>query len=213
MNINVIQADNSQTFDYLTFPEQNPANQYYIQQQLAQFSNALTETGKQFIEASRAIYDKVNDSNAVRAAKVAIRMAKGIFHPNAIVPLETLDDIRTAQPVMQRYIMANPDIRGYYHRQQCDGYSDTYIDNEPKRIGKDHYDYRRVTDGMIQDNVGVNDDDYSWSSINYYEDLLEGDRDLVFQEKKDIMSTWNVMKMFIEANEDPTNIFSGELGV
>jgi predicted transcriptional regulator len=210
MQVNVINTSSLDSFDYLLFPDQNPNNQYFIQQQLTRFSDTLTDAGKKFLETTKAIYEKINDSNAVRAAKAAVRMAKGIFHPNSIIYLDNLDYIRTAQPVMQRFIMAEPTIRQYYHEQKCDGFADTYVDIHPGQIGDQHYDYRRVMDAIIQDSTDE-EGNYEWVSKNYLEDLITGDRELHFEEKIDILKTWDVMKMFISQGEDPTNIFGGKL--
>ena len=210
MQVGVIDSSSLDSFDYLLFPDQNPNNQTFIQQQLSNFSNTLTETGKRFMETTKAIYEKINDSNAIRMAKAAIRTAKGILHPNTIVHLDNLEYIRTAQPVMQRFIMAEPTIRQYYHEQKCDGYADTYVDIHPNKIGDDHYDYRRVMGGIIQDSVDENGD-YEWVSKNYLDEITEGDRELSFDEKVDILKTWDIMKMFMEAGEDPTNVFGGKL--
>lgn len=211
MHVNVIEAG-VDSYDYLIYPEQNPINQTYIQNQLNNFSSTLTDVGMKFVEASRAIYEKINDSTAIRTARAAVRMAKGMFHPNMIVPLESIDDIRAAQPMMQRYIMADPTIRALYHNQQCDGYSDTYVDLEPGRIADNHYDYRRVMDAMVFDAEDA-DGDYEWRSKNYYEELAPGDRELTFQEKNDILTTWSVMDMFIEAGKDPSNIFESDVDI
>lgn len=212
MNIQVVPVNSIASFDYMLFPDQNPQNQLYIQQQLSQFSASLTDVGRKFVEASRAIYDKINDSNAIRLAKAAIRMTKGLFHPNSIVYLNTIEDIRNAQPVMQRYIMAEPTIREIYHQQRCDGYSDTYADIEPGSLRDDHYDYRRVMDHVIQDTVN-SDGEYEWVAKSFLEELRPGDKDLTHDEKCDILSTWEVMQAFISAGKDPTNIFEGDLAI
>ena len=47
--------------------------------------------------------------------------------------------------------MAQPDIRSLYHKGHCDGYSDTYVDMEPGLVGEQHYDYRRVMDGVVEE--------------------------------------------------------------
>ena len=209
MFVNVINAGAAGTsaFDYLLYPDQNPATSAYLQQQLSNFGNTVTDIGRQFLEQTRVVYDRVNDSSVVRAARSALRSAKGMFHPNTIIPLDTLDELRNAQPIMQRYIMAEPTIRDIYHRQLCDGFYPTYQDMEPTKVGDDHYDYRRVMDGMIVET------DEGWKATNYYEDLLIDDRDLTFQEKSYIISTWDMIKMFIEAGEDMTNPEGGELGI
>jgi hypothetical protein len=207
MAINVIQGGTVDSFDYLAFPSQNPMNTVYLENQLSNFSQSLTDIGRQFIETSKAIYEKVNDSNAIRIAKAALRMAKGIFHPNEIVSLTTIDEMRFAQPVMQRYIMAEPTVRTFFHKQQCDGYSSSYFDPEPTSIGKDHYDYRRVMSGIIVDEVDSEGNE-RWVSHNYYDEARDNEPELDFQEKVTILKTWNIAKMFIEAGQDPTDPFA-----
>lgn len=209
MAIQVHHGGTVDSFDFLAFPEQNPANNMYIQNQLSNFSQSLTDIGRKFIETSQAIYERVNDSNAMRIAEAAVRMARGMFHPNTVVHLSTLDELRFAQPMMQRYIMAEPTLREVYHRQQCDGYSDTYADIEPKAISENHYDYRRVMDAVIVDIVDENGDD-SWVSRNYIEELHPDDKPLDIIQKADILSTWEIVKMFVAAGQDPTNPFAAK---
>jgi hypothetical protein len=206
MAINVIHSGSVDSFDYLAFPNQNPANTLYIQNQLTNFSQSLTDIGRKFIETSQAIYERVNDSNAIRAAKAAVRMAKGMFHPNEIRPLTTMEDIRFAQPIMQRYIMAQPDLRQMYHRQQCDGFSESYVDIEPNRVGLDHYDYRRVMSGIVVDETTPDGED-GWVSRTFFEDERGIDAPLDFADKVNILKTWDLVSMFVEAGKDPSDPF------
>jgi hypothetical protein len=206
MAIQVINVDDPCAFNYMLYPEQHINTRQFVQQQLSGFNNSLTDVGRSFIETSRSIYDQFNNSNAIRMAKAVVRMAKGIFHPNTIYELNDLEVMRSCQPIMQRYMMAEPTIRKLYHQQRCDGYSDTYYDVQPKVVGVDHYDYRRVTDGM------VNDDDDGWTCVNHYEDLRPDDKDLSIEEKVDILKSWELAEMFIKAGEDPTNVFGGKIG-
>ncbi len=201
--VNVIHAGDVRSFDAMLFPEQSPQTSSYIQSQLNSFSSTLTEIGKQFVESSKALYEKINDSNAIRLAKAAVRMAKGMFHPNMIIPLETLEDVRAAQPMMQRYIMAEPTLREQYHRQLVDGFSDTYADVEPKRIGEKHYDYRRVMDGIV-----IDDEEEGWIANNYFEDLRGDDRDLDLVEQRAILKTWDIIRMALASEKDPSDPFA-----
>lgn len=209
--INVIPTDYVESFNYLITPEQNPINSQYLHNQFQQMSDTLTGIGKKFIEASKQIYETVNNSDTIRMAKAAIRMAKGMFHPNTIISLETLDDLRAAQPVMQRWLMAEPTIRNIYHEQKCDGYSHNYVDVHPNDIGDNHYDYRRVMDGIIVEQTDEQGES-TWSAKTYADDLFEEDRDLTIDEKANILQSWEIMRMFIKAGEDPTNIYGGEIG-
>jgi hypothetical protein len=202
--VNVIEAS-PQAFDFLAFPNQSPNNATYFQTQLHNFSNTLTETGARFLQGAKAIYEKVNNSHAIRIAKAAIRHAKGIYQPNVIIQIDDVEGMRSATPMMQNYIMAQPDLRTLYHKQLVNGYSDTYIDIDPKRNKDDHYYYRRVMDGVVQDSE--ENGEYRWVSRNYHDDLIEGHTDLTFQEKHDVMLTWNQIVALLADNKDPTDIF------
>jgi len=208
--INVIQAPNPDSFNYLAFPDQNPDTARYIQNQLTNFSNTLTDVGLSFMNASQDIYKQINDSMSVRAAKAAVRRAKGMFHPNVIVYQDNIEDIRSSQPIMQRYNMAQPTVRELYHKQRCDGYSDTYRDMHPGDIKHDHYDYRRVMDGIIYDDVN-DEGEYTWAVNTYAHDNIGDDVDLTFDEKTDIISTWELIEMFMKEGEDPTDIYENKL--
>lgn len=207
--VQVVQAGNVATFDYLLYPEQNFMNQTYLENQLNSFSNQISDFGRKFLEETKTIYNKINDSSIIKAAKAAIRSVKGIFHPNAIVPLITLDEIRSAQSSMQRYIMAEPTIRETFHLQRCNGFSDTYVDNYPGQVGEQHYDYRRVMDGIVRD--VETEEGYDWVATRYFEELVEGDRELNLNEQVCIMSSWDIAKAFLQAGEDPTDMFGGSL--
>lgn len=209
--INVVEVNDPRSFDLFMYPDQSPLNHQYISNQLSAFSQSLTDVGRKFLETSREIYEKINDAVAVRAAKAALRMAKGLFHPNAIVPLETIDDLRSAQPVMQRYIMAEPILRAMYHEQRIDGYSDTYRDIQPGVVGEEHFDYRRVMTGFVQEEKTANGED-SWVARQYLDDLHEDDRELDIHERHIVIRAWDLAKVFIEAKQDPTNIFGGDIG-
>lgn len=207
--VNVIHAPDINTFDYLLFPEQHQNNASYVQQQFEQFSTTLTEAGKRFMENAKAVYQQIVESDAANLARLAIRNAKALFQSNHILPLLDIDALQTAAPLMQRYIMAQPDIRQMRYENRCDGFSDTYVDIEPGKIGESHYDYRRVLNEMVQE-VG---DGESWKVVSYAEDLNQEDRELTLDEKVCILNTWDVVKMFIQAgDQDPTNPWGGKLG-
>ena len=207
---NVIEANSPGVMDYLIYPEQSPMNQYWIQNQFSAISGTLNEIGKKFMDSSKELYNKINDSDLIRRAKAAVKSAIGITHINEYYYYNTLDQMQTATPFMMNYMMANPVIRDLYNQQMCDGYSDVYVDAFPGTIGDTHYTYRRVMDGVIQDTEDA-EGNYDWKAKLYFEDLLPGDRDLAIEEKSRILSTWDVMNLFIKAGQDPTNPRGGTL--
>jgi hypothetical protein len=209
MQVNVLTAPDVSALDYLIYPEQNHMNQRFFYNQVNQMSNALTDVGRQFMEASKEIYNRINDSNTVRMAKAAVRVAKGMLHPNAVYPIYTLDDIQGAQPVMQRYIMACPEVRELYQNQTCDGYSNTYVDMHPGDIQQTHYDYRRVMTGLPIEKVeGTETETY----FRYYPDeAIDNERSLSSDEKFMIIDAWDIAKLFINEGKDPTSIFNNDI--
>jgi hypothetical protein len=199
--INVVEAA-PMAFDYLAFPNQSPITALYFQNQLQNFNAALTETGMQ---GARELYQRINDSTAIRMAKAAIRHAKGMYQPNVIIQIDDIEGFRSATPMMQNYIMAQPDLRDLYHQQRVNGYSDTYIDIDPQRNYGQHYYYRRVMDGVVQDTEV--DGEFQWVAKQYCDELLEGHTDLTNQERHDILLTWDKIQAILAEERDPTDIF------
>lgn len=197
-----------QSFDALLYPQQNPINQQYILNNLNQYSQILTDQGRHYFNQAQELYNQIHDSEIARKAKAALRMARGVTKPNVIMELNSFEELRSAQPIMQRYIMAEPTLRKLYQDQRCDGYSDSYYDAFPNTIGRDHYDYRRVMSGMVQDI----DDGESWKVSMFTQDTMPGDpEELTFENKIDIIPTWDLVRIAIEAGEDISDIKGGRL--
>lgn len=166
----------------------------------------FTQAAIQFRDTVSDIYKALDIEEASRTIRAAIRKVSSFWGDTGIHYLETMGQFQHANLDMQRYIMAETTVRELYNRQGCDGYSDTYIDKEPGKIGKDHYDYRRVTDSVhVKDEFGM-------SSITYTEDLREGDRKLDILEQADICASWNRVKaMILKRGEDPTSKYNSML--
>ncbi len=191
--------------DYLLNPNFNPINMQYFQNSINSISGRFNEVGTQFMSQAQQLYDKVYSSSAIQAARNMIKQFGNSLSNNEFVyPMKSLQDFKEASFVMQRWIMANPNIRELYHAQQCDGYSNTYIDMDPRDVGEFHYDYRRVMDGIVVDYKD------GWEAVQYLDTLREGDRDLTLDEQVDILDTWSILDAFIKkGKEDPTDIGDG----
>lgn len=211
IQVNSITADDPSWFNQIACPENNYDTQNYLKEQLNRSCEGFSDITKKFYEESKSLYTKLNNSRILNSAKTAIKYAKGLFHPNTILELNSLEALRSAQAIMQRYIMAEPTIRKMYHEQRCDGFSDTYVDNNPKAIGDNHYDYCRVTHDVILDEVDKEGVMESYSN-HYSEVEFSEEKELEFEDQVRILNTWEVIKLYITNNEDPTNITGGELG-
>lgn len=213
MQIAVVHGSDPGFFGNSLFPEAPPEAKAWIQNQFNQGLNMLTDAGNRFRQQAVDLYQKLHDPTLEARARAFYRKAKGIAHPNAILAFDTTSEIQSAKPLMQRFIMAEPTIRGLYHKQLCDGYSDSYVDHEPGKVGEAHYDYRRVMNGILTE--FYSDDaanDYQWRVAMYYEDLHEGDTELQIDQQAAILKVHDLVRQAILGKIDPTDIFNGEIG-
>lgn len=201
----------ARTFSALTYQNQHPENQSYFMHKFNTFNDNLTDAGKSFLAGAAELYDKFNGSEAMRLAKATLRKVKSIWDRDDIRELFGIGELQHAKPIMQRWIMACPEVRSVWQDQRCDGYSDTYQDMHPGKIGADHYDYRRVMDGVLEEFVDDEGED-SFMIVSYIDDLVEGDVELALEEKLDILSTWDMLRMHMSSGgEDPTSPYAGKL--
>lgn len=194
------------TFNALVYSDPHPNTQAFIEHQLYQPSAALTETGAAFMQKAHDLYEQFNGSEAMRLARAAVRQVKGHWDKDIIRPLTDIGMVQSAKLTMQRWLMAEPYTRAKYHKQQCEGFAGSYVDVNPGFIGPEHYDYRRVMHGIVEDTED------GWVAHEYFDDLRDGDRELHAEEQFDILRSWqtlyNAMQM---ENEDPTSKFNSLL--
>jgi hypothetical protein len=190
-------------FEHLSFGEASQRSIDYVQRELDRAERVLSDLGRSGWETARETFDRFTGENAMRRAREISRRIGWMYQKDVIRPLSELKELQAAQPVMQRWIMANPAVRALHLRQECNGYSRTYVDIDPGKIGDDHYDYRRVMNGIVQ----TDDDTKPFYTIYVGDELLEGDRELDIGEKVDIMSSWRFVQAIIaEGTDDPTSI-------
>lgn len=164
-------------------------------------------SNNRFIEETDRIMKTYSSNEYLNKARSVLKSTgRLLLNPNEIYLIKNLEDFQTATPTMQRWIMANPKLRKLYQRQLVYGYGNSYLDLEPWAVGDDHYDYRKVVDGIALSNY-VNLNQY-----NLYHDInRENDRELTPDEQFDILETWRHLEYILEnTNEDPTNIFGGK---
>lgn len=195
------------TFNALVYNEPHPNTVSFLESMVAQPTAALTSAGEAFMSRAREVYERFHGSDAVRLARAAARQVKSQWERNIIRPLTTIAETQQAPYKMQRYLMAEPTVRRAYHRQQCDGYSESYVDVAPGLVGHDHYEYRRVMDGIVQET-----DDGGWYVDEYLDELEDGDKELLFEEQFDILRSWNTLaSAMIAGKDDPTSPWNAEL--
>ena len=161
-----------------------------------------------FIETSKHIYNSVYSSRALELSRAAINKAGALFTPDVIKELKTMGEFQTAKPSMRQYLMANPVFRERWQEGRCEGYAESYFDREPGMIGENHYDYRRVMDGVIHEDKDSDD----LVAVSYFEDLREGEEELSVLNQLDILNSWsNGNAMMALAAKDPTSEWNCDL--
>jgi hypothetical protein len=195
-------------WDAMSGGVQNQANSDYFASAINGFKqlNFIGDVASRIVESAASAYERFNGSEAMRLARAMTRQVTGMFAPDIIRPLLTIGDLQTAQLTMQRWVMANPVVRGFHMEQRCEGYSDTFTDPHPGVVGEKHYDYRRVMDGVIR----VTED--GWEAKHYVENLLPDDKSLSHEDKVDILKTWDVVEAFMaQGMDDPTSPWNAKL--
>lgn len=196
-------------FNALLYPKPTQRVYDFISSQFQTVSSNLTEAGHKFAEYSRDLYENTVNSTAIRTAQAAIRRVNSLWQSDSIRSLTDIGSLQQAPVIMQRFIMAEPNIRRLYNNQQCEGYDNSYVDIHPGDIGENHYDYRRVMDGVV---VVSDNDDGEWESTTYFDELLPDDFELEFEEQIDILDSWDAAKILIkEGKDDPTSVWNSEL--
>lgn len=198
-------------FDALAFGAPPPSTIQYLESQFTNIVQTVGDYGSQFVDRVKGFFNQYNSGEAIRKTRAALAMAEGM-HRKDIHYIGHLDGLQQAPVEMQRWIMANPTVRERYHLQRCNGYSDSYVDMEPDAIGENHYDYRKVMHGVVQMLPKDESGETGWCVKWYLDEEKEGDRDLSFVERNDILNTWdNAAAIMIEGEDDPTSPYGGSL--
>lgn len=188
--------------DHLMFPKVSNSVQTWLHNQMYAPIDNLVGIAATMYQHTKSAYEDINNAIRLSNIKAAIRSIEGqdLVDPNTIQNICNSNMLHTANPTTQRYIMAMPELRELYHKQRVDGYSATYHDSEPGCVGKDHYDYRRVTDGVI-----IETEDSSTLTHYFQEDLYdEGPIDAI--DKAITASMWTLVFETIRLGGDPTMI-------
>lgn len=194
--------------------ERHPSTVQYLQNQMMQLRNYIGDSASEWAQRAMQSYERFSSETAMRMAQAALRKVTTHFQEDRVVYLDTLAHIQQAQAKMQRFVMANPMVREKYHAQMCDGYSGSYVDMWPTDIGRGHYDFDRVMNGVIVElppsKESPEGDFKYW--IQTDEEVLEGDVALGIVKQDAILSTWERVEHLMGTGlEDPVSANGGML--
>ena len=222
----LITGGSPESFDMLVYPQQHPGMVNFIRNRVEtisqQFSGYVDNFTQEFFTRARNLYEQAINSEVANSARASLRRVAQFMHPNSVIPIDDLPGLQAASPVMQRYLLADPIVRPYLFDQRIDGYSDTYQNIHGRVCGEQHYDYRRVANGIAwtpQEYAAMHGRAYTPSNDepgfiveSYFEPLLDGDRELTAVEQTDVIYAWELQRWFIKGGDDTTNPYGGEVG-
>lgn len=204
----VITGDSS-VVDALLFGMPSQSASSFVQREFDRFaSTAIGEFGQQLVSQARTLYERFTNSSVVNMMQAALNQTRAITMADTIYRFNKIEDFQIAQPRMQTFIMANPTVRELYHEQRCDGYSDSYVDDQPGKIGENHTHWQMVNNGLV-----VEDSEGSVSWTNYSGAFDEnGGLHLHPVQAHSVLATWRELDKIIAKGEfDPTSPWNGKL--
>ncbi|QVD49136.1 hypothetical protein LUCX_66 [Xanthomonas phage vB_XciM_LucasX] len=187
----VIDGD-ARTFRAAAYGRPHEGTVRFLQRQFEDPSLALRVADTSFLDRARAMFDDNYGDEAMARIEAVRNRLRRSWNPNTIFRLETVEEFQQANPLMQRWVMAQPFVRQQFKRGAVSGYLGSYVDLDAKFSGKDHYDWRRAMSGMA-----VYDDENGWLATTYGDEELEGDEPLSFEDKLHIQDTWEMAEYYL----------------
>lgn len=200
-------------FDALMYGRPTHEMTTFLNRQFENMSQTLTEAGVRFYQQTQEVIEQATNDYASRMVRAAGRAISNFWLQDRIQTLTEIGQLQHAPPVMQRWIMAEPELRRMYQDQRVEGYSDSYIDLQPGVVGPAHVDYRAVTNGVIFLDQEPDEEGHIGHTATTYLNGLLPDHDLSLAEQMDIQATWKAVRSRIATGgEDPTSRFNADIG-
>lgn len=181
--------------DLLLYGDKSNIVSNYLYNQMQALPQAYNEFSERIHNVMTTSYNYVNDK-LIKYGILNQLYNNGLrVIDNYYEELLTFQQLQNANLIMQRWVMAHPQIKQMYINQNLDGYSETYKNISGKITGENDYNYRLVMDGGL---VPTGD---GWIFKHYFEDLQIGDRELTHFEKVRIRNTWEAMDWFLSTSK------------
>lgn len=162
--------------------------------------STVSATTASWFNKAKSFYQTITEVDANQALRNLTAKVDQSWKGNNVHLCHNLQQVQSANPVLQRYLMAEPQLRQLYLDQSCEGFAGSYINFQGDAIGVNQYDYRRVTDGMLM----VKEDHVQWN--DFYEQIPDNDKELELYEKADMIRNWNLVNIALDAGEmDPSS--------
>lgn len=156
----------------------------------------VSESANRFLERSQSLRERRDSSDIRRMARAIKERVNHFWQEDTIRSLTRVEDIQNAPRTMERWVMANPNVRTRVRQGILDGYNLSYEDEDPEATPERHIDYKRVMDGSWEDE----------HYVQYWDERLEDEELKVsFQDKMAIKSTWAISDVGLSERRDVTS--------
>lgn len=166
----------------------------YINTQLESLGNFASNVGNSLYETLQESLNKVTSNlrkNQIREELVGQQFQEIRFE---FEELTTFRDLQLANPLMQRWVIAHPELKQHYLDQNINGYENSFVNTSGRFSGEEDYDYRLVMNGIIRTDSETNED----YSTQYFDPLRGDDRELEFFGEQDvILGSWNTIDHYL----------------
>lgn len=194
--------------DALLFGMPSAGTASFIRQEVDRFvGSAVGEYGQRLALQAQQQYQRFDNSLVMGMMQAALNKSQAITKPDTVYRLRTMEDFQTAQPLMQSFIMAHPEVRKAWQNQLCDGYSETYVDMHPGKIGENHPHWQMAHNGLVK--FG-DDDTMEWT--NYSNAFDEnGEMHLNPLQQHTVLANFRALeKLWRDGEFDPTSVWNGK---
>lgn len=188
------------SFDALIYGSGNRTADNFLQRLSSSFHNTVHEAAMpMFNSLVGTVFESVSVSKGLDSLRALGQKLNNVLNPNQVSILSTPMEMQLANAAMRRWVMACPEIRAAYSEGLIVGYDDLYENHHSEDAGNNHYDYRRVTNGIYMERPD------GYGRYQYWEDVPDEDV-LTFADQVDILVTWDNMKAHLfKGDVDPTS--------
>lgn len=184
---------------------QNTVN--YLQDQIQSLANTGSEYGQKLYEKSMVLFNAVNSDAAVLAAEAVLNQVESMMGQDMIERLTTIPQLQAAQSQMQGWLMTDPTLRQAWYDGKVEGYSDTYNDPEPGRVGHEQQAYRQLMNGVF-----VPHETASYQYSMYFDRTSNPDEMLTLRQLSAIRESQDAaVRAYEDGEVDPTSQYGASL--
>lgn len=182
---------------------QNTLN--YLQSQIDRLA-AQGPIRQNLIDKSMKVFNAISSTFAMQGADAVLQQAESMMGLDIIEPLLDLIAMQNAKPIMQGYIMDNPQIYQMYLDGKIEAYADTWVDPEPGMIGDRRQSYQQLMHGVDRPH------ETQASTASFYAGYQGGDKSIDIRRLSAILRTQDaVLDEIAKQEQDPTSQYGSTL--